>query len=80
MNKKIFFAAMIIFTLGALGIVNAQPTGKMPRIGILADFITPQLDALRQGLRDLGYIEGQNLFIEYRYVEGRHERIPELVG
>jgi putative tryptophan/tyrosine transport system substrate-binding protein len=80
MNKKILFAAMIIFILGALGVVNAQPTGKIPRIGILADFITPQLDALRQGLRDLGYIEGQNLLIEYRYAEGRHERIPELVS
>jgi putative tryptophan/tyrosine transport system substrate-binding protein len=80
MNRKILFAAMIIFNLGALAVVNAQPTGKTPRIGILADFITPQLDALRQGLRDLGYIEGQNLLIEYRYAEGRHERIPELVS
>lgn len=80
MNKKIFFAAMIIFTLASLGVVNAQPTGKISRIGILADFITPQLDALRQGLRELGYIEGQNLLIEYRYAEGRHERVPELVA
>jgi|SRR5688572_23931633 putative tryptophan/tyrosine transport system substrate-binding protein len=80
MNKKIFFAAMIIFTQASLGVVNAQPTGKISRIGILADFITPQLDALRQGLRELGYIEGQNLLIEYRYAEGRHERVPELVA
>jgi putative ABC transport system substrate-binding protein len=72
---------MIIFILGSVeGVVNAQPTGKIPKIGILADFVTPQLDALRQGLRDLGYIEGQNLLIEYRYAEGRHERIPELVA
>ena len=75
-----FFAAMIIFTISALGVVNAQPTGKISRIGILADFVTPQLDALRQGLRDLGHTEGQNLFIEYRYAEGRHERIPEIVA
>lgn len=71
---------MIIFTQASLGVVNAQPTGKISRIGILADFITPQLDALRQGLRELGYIEGQNLLIEYRYAEGRHERVPELVA
>jgi putative ABC transport system substrate-binding protein len=78
--NKMLFAAMIIFTVSALGMVNAQPTGKITRIGILADFITPQLDALRQGLRELGYIEGQNLLIEYRYAEGRHERVPELVA
>jgi putative tryptophan/tyrosine transport system substrate-binding protein len=80
MNKKTLFAAMIIFTLDALAVTHAQPTGKIPRIGILADFITPQLDALRQGLRDLGHLESQNLLIEYRYAQGRHERIPELVG
>jgi putative ABC transport system substrate-binding protein len=81
MNKKLILAVIIIFTLGSVdGAVDAQPTAKISRIGILADFITPQLDALRQGLRDLGYIEGQNLLIEYRYTEGRHERIPELVA
>ena len=80
MSKRIFFSAMIILAVACFRTVDAQPTGKTPRIGILADFITPQLDALRQGLRDLGYIEGQNLLIEYRYAEGRHERIPELVA
>jgi putative ABC transport system substrate-binding protein len=80
MNKKIFFAAMIIFTLGALGIVNAQPTAKTTRIGIVAPGKSPQLEALRQGLRDFGYTEGQNLVIDYRYVEGKRDRIPELVA
>jgi ABC-type uncharacterized transport system substrate-binding protein len=80
MSKKIAFAAMIIFTVGSLGVVNAQPTAKISKIGVLADFSSPQLDALRQGLRDLGYIEGQNLFIDYRYAEGKYERIPELVA
>lgn len=80
MNKKISLAAMIILTVVSFSVANAQPTAKVARIGILADFITPQLDALRQGLRDLGYIEGQNLLIEYRYAEGRHERVPELVA
>jgi putative tryptophan/tyrosine transport system substrate-binding protein len=78
--NKIVFAAMIMFTLGSLGIVNAQPTAKMPRVGIIAPSKSPQLEALRQGLRDFGYTEGQNLVIDYRYVEGKRDRIPELVA
>ena len=80
MNKKMIFAAMIIFTLGSLGVVNAQPAAKIPRIGIIAPGKSPQLEALRQGLRDFGYTEGQNLLIDYRYVEGKHDRIPEVVA
>ena len=74
------FAAMIIFTLGSLGVVNAQPAAKIPRIGIIAPGKSPQLEALRHGLRDFGYTEGQNLLIDYRYVEGKHDRIPEVVA
>jgi putative tryptophan/tyrosine transport system substrate-binding protein len=64
MNKKMIVAAMIIFTLGSLGVVDAQPTSKIPRIGIIAPGKSPQLEALRQGLRDFGYTEGQNLLID----------------
>ena len=79
MNKKIFFS-VIIFALASFHIANAQPAGKIARIGILANFSSPQLDALRQALRDIGYIEGQNLLIEHRYAEGKHDRVPELVA
>ena len=80
MKKKIFFAAIIMFTLASLAVVNAQPTAKVLRIGIIAPGKSPQLDALRHGLRDFGYTEGQNLLIDYRYVEGKRDRIPELVA
>ena len=80
MNKKIFFAAVVIVTLASVYIVKAQPTGKIARIGILADSRSPQVEALRQSLRDIGYIEGQNLLIEYRYAEGKRDRVPELVA
>ena len=81
MTNRIFLAAMIIFTAASFSVVNAQqPRAKVSRIGILADFRSPQLDALSQALRDIGYIEGRNLLIDYRYTEGRHERIPQLVG
>jgi putative ABC transport system substrate-binding protein len=60
----------------------AQQAGKVYRIGFLWD--TPAvwphaLEAFRQGLRDLGWVEGQNLVVEYRWTEGRFDRLPSLV-
>src|SRR5437870_10275227 len=62
-------------------VAEAQPAEKLARIGYLslgsaAD--TPK--ALLQGLRELGYVEGQNLVIEYRYAEGKAERLPDLAA
>ena len=61
-----------------------QPVGKVPRIGVLAtgsasdEPTALRLVAFRQGLRDLGYAEGKNIIIEYRYAGGIFERLPEL--
>jgi ABC-type uncharacterized transport system substrate-binding protein len=60
----------------------AQQAGKVYRIGFLWD--TPAvwphaLEAFRQGLRDLGWVEGQNIIVEYRWTEGRFDRLPSLV-
>ena len=41
--------------------------------------LPPFVDAFRQGLRDLGYVEGKNILVEYRYAEGKLERVPGLV-
>ncbi len=58
---------------------SAQQAAKVPRIGYLATNPTPHLqEAFRQGLRDLGYVEGRNLVIEYRDAEGKSERLPAL--
>jgi putative ABC transport system substrate-binding protein len=61
---------------------GAQPTGKYPRIGTLRPGSPPDplLEAFRQGLRELGYEEGRNIDIEYRWAEGREERIAGLVA
>jgi putative ABC transport system substrate-binding protein len=64
--------------------VRAQQAGKVWRIGVL-ETIPPELNAanfnaLRNGLRDLGYIEGQNLTFEYRSADGRAERLPQLAN
>jgi len=62
----------------------AQQVGKVYRVGILETIPASQnaakLDALRKGLRDLGYIEGRNLIIEYRSADGRAERFSDLAS
>jgi putative tryptophan/tyrosine transport system substrate-binding protein len=62
-----------------------QPTGKLPRIGFVsgtgdANNPGPNLESFQEGLRDLGYIEGKNILVEYRYAAGRNERFPTLVA
>ena len=58
----------------------AQPTGKVWRIGYLVAGTGTIPEAFRQALRDLGYVEGQNLAIEYRYADSQLERLPELAA
>lgn len=59
-------------------------TGKIPRVGVLgvtsAAGYARQVEAMRQGFRDLGYVEGQNIVIEYRWAEGRYDRLPALAA
>jgi putative ABC transport system substrate-binding protein len=66
-----------------------QQTGKIPRIGFLSRELHPsdsraveghRLEGFRQGLRELGYIEGKTIIIEYRYADGRLERLPSFAG
>jgi putative ABC transport system substrate-binding protein len=61
-----------------------QQTGKVPRIGSLGltspSDRPPLLDAFRQGLRELGWVEGQNIVIDYRFAEGRLDRLPDLAA
>jgi putative ABC transport system substrate-binding protein len=59
---------------------EAQPRLKVPRIGYIGDTPGPYADAFRQGLRERGYREGETIAIEYRWQEGRHERLPALVA
>ena len=67
--------------------IQAQQSAKIPRIGVLvtapAANATPRIQALQQGLHELGYYEGKSIVIEYRYAEGKPEtlleRIDELI-
>src|ERR1041384_8077585 len=61
---------------------RAQPSGKVPRVGVL--FIggrdQPHLESFKQGLRERGYVESKNILLEYRYAEGKYDRLPGLVA
>jgi putative ABC transport system substrate-binding protein len=63
---------------------EAQQPARIPRIGILnagsASSAPARVEAFRQRLRELGYVEGKNIVIEYRYAEGKLERLPDLAG
>jgi putative tryptophan/tyrosine transport system substrate-binding protein len=59
---------------------QAQQSRRMRRIGILADERWPPIDSLKEGLRNLGYIEGQNLEVVYRFAAGQAERYPGLAA
>ncbi len=83
MNKRDSVLALLAFGVAAAPFAaGAQPqAGKPSRIGVLMNLYPPDADppqALRQGLRDLGYVEGQNLVIDWRYQLGRTDRLPAL--
>jgi putative tryptophan/tyrosine transport system substrate-binding protein len=84
MSKKIFCFALVAILLALSFSVEAQQPKKVPRIAFLfgasASSNTDRTEAFRQGLRDLGYIEGKNILIEYRYAERKLDRVPSLVA
>jgi putative ABC transport system substrate-binding protein len=82
MDRRAFLGNLVGGLLAAPLAARAQPTGRVYRIGMLETISialnAAHLDAFRQGLRELGYVEGQNVVIEYRSADGRQERFPEL--
>ena len=78
MKKTITVVALcaILFALSLSA--EAQQPKKIPRIGYLqappSSAVAPRTDAFRQGLRELGYVEGKDIVIEYRYAEGKPDR------
>ncbi len=82
--KQLFSILLIVGVMGMGVMAEAQQSGKVPRIGFLdnstASGIAVLLEAFRQELRKLGWIEGKNFTIEYRFAEGKRERLPELAA
>jgi putative tryptophan/tyrosine transport system substrate-binding protein len=85
MKKRVigFTLSTLLLALGLA--VEAQQTTKIPRIGYVsgtgdANNPGPNIESFRQGLRDLSYVEGKNIVVEYRYAEGKNERLPGFVA
>jgi putative tryptophan/tyrosine transport system substrate-binding protein len=78
--KNFFYFFLIIAFLGGAAIAEAQQQKKIPQIGFLAgNRDGPSVGEFQRGLRDLGYVEGKNILIEYRYTEGKADSSPSLV-
>ena len=84
MDRRRFLLTSLAGVLAAPLVAESQPTSMVYRIGYLAGFSPlaprPAVEAFRQGLRELGWVEGQNIVIDYRFAEGRYDRLPDLAA
>src|SRR6266542_2144035 len=85
MRKTGFLSILFVVVLLAIAVIaSAQQPGKVPRIGYLApqslSALVMRTEAFRRGLRELGYVEGKNIVIEWRSAEGKVDRLPALAA
>jgi putative tryptophan/tyrosine transport system substrate-binding protein len=82
--KQFFSILLIVAVVVVAAMAQAQQPAKVPRIGYFQapplSAVAARTEAFRQGLRDLGYVEGKNVVIEYRSAEGKSERVPALAA
>jgi ABC-type uncharacterized transport system substrate-binding protein len=83
-NKKTVTCLLASILLATVSLAEAQQRGKVARIGFLAapspSFFSTRMNAFREGLYDLGHVEGKNIAIEYRYAGGKLDRLPGLAA
>jgi putative ABC transport system substrate-binding protein len=83
MGNKAIVVLLVSLVLASVGLVEAQQQAKAARIGFLmasSPGADSRVDGFRQGLRELGYMEGKNIAIEWRYAEGKEDRVPKLAA
>src|SRR5678815_2416755 len=82
-KQRIFALAFCPLLLALCVSVEAQQPRRVPRIGFLTNspsIFPGRIEAFRQGMRELGYVEGKNIIIEWRYTEEKPDRIPALAA
>lgn len=79
---KLLWLLTVLFLLSSAHLGQAQQPGKIARIGYMHSGAKPDntVEAFQRGLRDLGYVEGKSIVVEYRYAAGKVERFPELAA
>jgi putative ABC transport system substrate-binding protein len=85
MDKKTVVILLVSLALASVHLAEAQQPKKVPRIGYVSasggpGILAARFEIFRQGLRDLGYIDGKNILVEVRYAEGKQDRFPGLVA
>ena len=81
MGKRIIVILLVCLAFAPVHLAEAQQAKKVPRIGFLSGTSSnPRREAFSQGLRELGYLEGKNVVIEWRYAEEKFNRLPELAA
>src|SRR5215475_14436023 len=84
MGRKTIVVLLVGLVLASVHLGEAQQPKKIPRIGYLSgaslSAISKRIEAFRQGLRELGYVEGKNIAIEWRWAEGKPDRLPDLAA
>jgi len=80
MKRRAFIASLTGGLLAAPLAAGAQQAGRVWRIGMLVNSDGPLVEVFRQELRNLGYIEGRNILVEYRWHEGDVDRLPALAA
>jgi putative tryptophan/tyrosine transport system substrate-binding protein len=83
MNRRTFLCGLTLGALAAPLAVEGQPGSVLRRIGVLTlsvAFSTPTFEAFRQGLRDQGYVEGQNITLELRFADGGPEKLAAMAA
>ena len=77
-DRRTFIGTLASGLLASPFTAFAQQPTKIPRIGILGSEVGPTVEAFRQGMRDLGYVDGRNITMESRFFEGKTDRLPTL--
>src|SRR5215475_14247586 len=85
MKTKIYWLSLCTLLFALSVPVAAQQAARIPRIGFVTSGGNPnspglRVEAFQRGLRELGYVEGKNILVEYRYIEGKTERVPVIVS